>query len=184
MGPIPWSVDQSLTFDSPIQELRIPNTARIQAGLTPEVSNITWVNSGAGRATVIVTGKNFFSGTKVVIDGRVHREEDGNLTLKSSQALEFETSIASLVTGDCVLSGRFGSSFKFTRTTDKRITALTITQAVIDPSSFTKEVDMTIDLKGLDEDGKEVDLEVKDIQKLPNEFCCGSRGDQNAVRLL
>lgn len=164
---LPWSVDQSMRVDSALQVLKIPNTARIQGALEPVVKSITWVNSGADRATVIVTGKNFFSGTKVLIGGVAYREEDGSLTLKSSQALEFETTIASLVKGDCVLSGRFGASFKFTRTTDSPITALTITKAVIESSSFTQEVYMLIDLKGLNSKGKEVDLQVKDIQQLP-----------------
>jgi hypothetical protein len=104
-GLLPWKVDRSKSVDF-TQELAIPNTAKIQDALAPNVTDINWVSSGADRATVIVKGSNFFSGTKVVIGGAVHREEDGSLTLKSDQAFEFETMIASLATGDAVLSGR------------------------------------------------------------------------------
>ncbi len=111
-GWLPWEINTSGTITSETQELRIPNTAQIQSALAPQVTGIKWVNSGGDRATVIVNGCNFFSGTKVVIGGVVHREEDQNLTLKSDQALEFETPIASLANADAVLSGRFGPSFQ------------------------------------------------------------------------
>ena len=129
--------------------------------------NIKWVNSGADKATVLVKGWNFFSGTKVVIDGVVHREEDGSLTLKSSQALEFETPLASLLTGDSVLSGRFGSSRQLTVEKDKALESLSIVRAVIEPNSFAKEIYIEVDIKGLDKNGDPVDLKVEDIQKLP-----------------
>jgi hypothetical protein len=164
---LPWRVDRSRKIDSEVQDLIIPNTARIQGALAPRVKEIKWVNSGADRATVIVKGWNFFSGTKVVIGGKTYREEDGSLTLKSHQALEFETTIAALATGDCVLSGRFGSSTQFIVETEKRIASLGIDQAEIAPGSSTKEVYIKVDIKGLDADGLEVDLVVKDIQKLP-----------------
>src|SRR5207249_9603831 len=95
---LPWSVDRSATVRSDKQTLKIPNTARIQSTLAPGVSDIKWVSSGQGKATVIVRGSNFFSGTKVVIGGVVHQEENGTLTLKSDQALEFDTTIDSLAT--------------------------------------------------------------------------------------
>ena len=136
---LPWRVDRSGTTDSPFQLLDIPNTANIQEALAPKVSDIRWVNSGRGRATVIVKGQNFFSGTKVVIDGKEYREEDGRLTLKSDQALEFETSLDSLVTGDAVLSGRFGPSFQLKVPKEKRpFESLSISRASIKSSRYSK----------------------------------------------
>src|SRR5438874_13835633 len=99
-----WKVNRSAKHQSPAQALSVPNTARIQSALKPEINAIEWVNSGNGKATVIVKGRNFFSGTRVVIGGKVHREEDQNIILKSDQALEFETTIDSLTTGDGVVS--------------------------------------------------------------------------------
>jgi len=167
-APLPWRVDRSRRVDSAIQELAVPNTAKIQNALAPKVTEIKWVNSGADRATVIVKGANFFSGTKVVTGGKVHSEVDGTLTLKSDQALEFETTIASLATGDSVLSGRFGSSLQLMVPPNRRpVTSLEIMGVDIVPSGYTKSSRITVDVKGLDVDGNDQDLTVEDIQKLP-----------------
>src|SRR5262249_53519819 len=115
---LPWKVDAS-KLEKSEDSLKIPNTARIQDDLRPIVTEIKWVNSGPDRATVIVRGANFFSGTKVVIGGSELREENGSLILKSSQALEFDTSITSLTNGDAVLNGRFGASFHLKLSADK-----------------------------------------------------------------
>jgi hypothetical protein len=167
-GLLPWKVDRSKRTDFESQELTVPNTAKIQDALAPNVTDISWVNSGADRATVIVKGSNFFSGTKVVIGGAVHREEDGSLTLKSDQAFEFETTIASLVTGDSVLSGRFGSSFRLTVPADKRpVASLYIARAAIRPSRYTNAVRISIDVKGTGANGRDQDFTVSDLQSLP-----------------
>lgn len=167
-GWIPWRVDRSLTVDSDQQTLVIPNTRTIQEALAPKVTDIKWVNSGPNRATVIVKGANFFSGTKVVTGGKVHREEDASLTLKSDHALEFETTIDSLVNGDSVLSGRFGSSLQLTVDPGKRqVTSLEITEVNIERSGYTRASRISVDVKGLNKDGEDMDLTVEDIQKLP-----------------
>lgn len=167
-GLLPWKVDRSRRIDSETQKLPVPNTARIQKALAPQVTEIKWVNSGADRATVIVKGSNFFSGTKVVSGGREYSEQDSNLTLKSDQALEFETTITSLATGDSVLSGRFGSSLQLTVHPARRpVATLEIMRVDIVPSGYTKASRISIDVKGLDANGDDKDLTVEDIQKLP-----------------
>lgn len=164
---LPWKVDASNVKEC-VVSLDIPNTARIQDDLKPIVTEIKWVNSGPDRATVIVRGANFFSGTKVVIGGAVLREEDGTLILKSSQALEFETGIASLTNGDAVLSGRFGSSFHLKIPADKRpVTSLFMERAQIKPFRYTKSFRITIDIRGKDENNDDVDLSLLELQKLP-----------------
>ena len=164
---LPWKVDASNVKEC-VVSLDIPNTARIQDDLKPIVTEIKWVNSGPDRATVIVRGANFFSGTKVVIGGAVLREEDGSLILKSSQALEFETGIASLTNGDAVLSGRFGSSFHLKIPADKRpVASLFMERAQIKPFRYTKSFRITIDIRGKDASNDDVDLSLKDLQKLP-----------------
>lgn len=165
---LPWKVDASNVKQS-VVSLDIPTTAKIQDNLKPIVTEIKWVNSGPDRATVIVRGANFFSGTKVVIGGAVLREEDGTLILKSSQALEFETGIASLTNGDAVLSGRFGSSFHLIIPADKRpVTGLFMERAQIRPFRYTKSFRITIDIRGKDENADDVDLSLSDLQKLPD----------------
>jgi hypothetical protein len=126
------------------------------------------VNSGADRATVIVKGVNLFSGTKVVIGGTVHREESENLTLKSDQAFEFETKIASLATGDSVLSGRFGSSFKLEFPKERRpVESIYIARASIRPSRYTKAFRISIDVRGTDANGVDQNFTVASLQDLP-----------------
>lgn len=165
---LPSSVDGSKSINSDIQELPVPNIAKIQEALAPKVTDIKWVNSGADRATVIVKGSNFFSGTKVVIGGVVHREEDGSLTLKSDQTFEFETTVASLATGDSVLSGRFGSSFQLTVPKEKRpVAGLYIARAIIRPSRYTKAFRITIEVKGANLDGSDQDLTLAALAALP-----------------
>jgi hypothetical protein len=148
---MPFKIDGSNTNNSETQVLKVPNTHKIQESLAPIVSEIKWVNCGADRVTVIVKGSNFFSGTKVVIGGKVHREEDLNLTLKSDQALEFETSITALATGDAVLSGRFGASFRL-RVPESLLPVkeLYIARASIKPNRYTDAFRVTIEVAGMD----------------------------------
>jgi hypothetical protein len=168
-GWVPWKVDRSATLESATQELNVPNTAKIQLALAPKVSRIAWVNSGQGKATVIVRGSNFFSGTKIVIGGEVHREETGTLTLKSDQALEFETTIDSLTTGDGVLSGRFGPALQLNVPESKLpVASLNILGATIRPLRKSKAFRISIDICGYDEAGNARSLTVEDMQKLPD----------------
>ena len=164
----PRRIDGSGTVNSKVQELAIPNTARIQKGLAPKVATITWVNSGENRATVIVKGENLFPGTKVLAGGKVYREEDGTLTLKSDQALEFETTLMAIASGDAVLSGRFGRSSQLE--VDEKIPfvkSLYITRAGIKQSRRGKDLRISIDVKGINEDGDDIDLQVSDLENLP-----------------
>ena len=164
---LPWKVDASRTTNFAQQELAVPNTAKIQDALEPKVTDCKWVNSGPESATIIVEGSNFFSGTKVVIGGTVH-SEGGSLTLKSDQAIEVETTIASLATGDAVLSGRFGSSFQLVVPADRRpVTSLYITRADIRPNPYSQSYRISVDVMGLDAQGHYVDFTIADLQKLP-----------------
>ncbi len=163
-----WKVDRSATYECPSQQLAVPNTAQIQSSLAPAITAIKWVNSGNGKATVIVKGKNFFSGTKVAIGGRVHREEDGSITLKSDQALEFETTIDSLTTGDGVLSGRFGPALQLSVPENVLpVSSLTIDRASIQPLRKSRAFRIKIDIVGWDNQGNRANLTVENFQNLP-----------------
>jgi hypothetical protein len=69
------------------------------------------------------------------------------------------------------LSGRFGPSIQLlaslSAVKDKGIHALSMTQAVVNPSAFTDAVYLLVDVKAIDLGAFDVDLEVADIQKLP-----------------
>src|SRR5215472_14722819 len=109
---LPWSVDRSGTYTSDVQELAIPNTARIQSTLAPSVSEVNWTDAGGGKAYVTVSGRHFFPGTKVLIGGQTKSEKDESLTLKSEQTLEFEAPLASLAFGGALLIGRYGEAIR------------------------------------------------------------------------
>lgn len=174
---LPWKIDRSRKQESDLQELKIANTAMILADLAPTVSSIKWVNSGNGRATVIVEGENFFSGTKVVTGGTVFKEsklatggtinELEKLTLKSDRCLEFETTVNALALGDSVLIGRFGPSIQLAIDKAKRpAETLEIFGVQIEPSRYTNATRIHIDVRALD-DGTPVPLTVKHLQNLP-----------------
>jgi len=165
----PQTIDGSAIVENKVQELAIPNTARIQEGLAPKVAQISWVNSGPDRATVIVKGENLFPGTKVLAAGKVYREEDGTLTLKSDQALEFETTVMAIASGDAVLSGRFGRSLQLeVGSKIPSVRTLYITRASIKQSRRGKDLRISIDVKGIDYEGDDIDLGVGDLEGLPD----------------
>jgi hypothetical protein len=166
-GLLPFHTDLSQRNDSVTTELFIPNTAQIQHSLAPTITEISWVNSGADRATVSVTGSNFFSGTNVVIGGVVHSEENGNLVLKSDQVLEFETSIVSLASADAVLSGRFGESLLLAVPEAKRPQTVYISRAKIEAFQVTRHFRISIDVRAW-EDGVPHSITIDDLRKLPD----------------
>lgn len=167
-GWLPWKIDGAGTFTSEAQELDIPNTAQIQTALAPAITDIKWVNSGGDRATVIVTGCNLFSGTKVLIGGEVHSEEEHNLTLKSDQALEFGAPISSLTSADAVLSGRFGPAIKLVIPPEKLpVATFEISRATVVPSRRLRAFYLSVDVKGLNVDAEYTDFTVDDIGMLP-----------------
>ncbi|HTF42519.1 MAG TPA: hypothetical protein VK641_01405, partial [Terriglobales bacterium] len=47
---LPWRVDRSGAFTSAVQELNIPNTAKIQETLAASVSEVDWADTGGGKA--------------------------------------------------------------------------------------------------------------------------------------
>jgi hypothetical protein len=164
----PWKIDRSAPSTSAVYDLQIPNTARIQSTLSPKLSRIHWVNSGDGKAMVVIRGSNFFSGTKVVVGGVVHQEENGTLTLKSDQALEFETTMESLAVGDAVLSCRYGPSFRLAvPSTQRKVDELKISRAMIRPQRKSKAFRLSIDITGWNEDGEPMPFTVADVQALP-----------------
>jgi hypothetical protein len=164
----PQKTDGSGSVENEVQELAVPNTALVQEGLAPKVEEISWVNSGRDRATVIVKGENLFPGTRVLAGGREHREEDGTLTLKSDQALEFDTTVAAIASGDAVLSGRFGRSSQLRARRIPGVRTLYLTRAVIKQSRRGKDQRISIDVKGLDDDGNDTDLETAILDDLPD----------------
>lgn len=84
-----------------------------EESLRPSIERVSWSTIGDNRALVTVHGKNFFSGTRVLLGSSTIDERSG-LILKSDQTLEFTTSLAALANQDGRLSGRFGASVDLT----------------------------------------------------------------------
>ncbi len=101
-GRVPKWSGRNLDLVSPLQ---------IQA-LVPKIEKISWVDAGSGTAVILVNGRNFFSGTEVIIGGKVHSTKDTGLILKSDRALQVQTTVEAFAQGNAVLSGRFGPSIE------------------------------------------------------------------------
>jgi hypothetical protein len=165
---LPWNVDRSATFVSSVQELFVPYTATAQSSLAPSVSKIKWINTGNRQATIIVSGSNFFTGTKVVIGGVTHSAENNNLTLKSDQALEFETPTDSITTAEAVLSGRFGPAIQLLepKKTDA-VTELSISRAEVSPLRNSRTLRISVDITGRNGEAF-TDVTFEFVDSLPN----------------
>ena len=169
---LPWRVDRSGELTSEIQELPIPNTAKIQETLAPKVIAVKWWDTGGGKAYVRVTGRNFFPGTRVRIGGELKQEKDGSLTLKSEQVLEFEAPLESLVKGDAVLIGRYGESVRLEDSRPRTVQSLNIWSASIRPMRNAKVLRLTVDIYGLDQNGMALPFTINDLSGLPDPILC------------
>lgn len=169
---LPWRVDRSGAFTSAVQELNIPNTAKIQETLAASVSEVDWADTGGGKAYVKVTGRNFFPGTRVLIGGQTKQERDGSLTLKSEQVLEFEAPLEAIVTGDAVLIGRYGKSVGLEDMRNRPVHSLAIWSASVRPMRNAKVLRLTVDIFGQDANGKGIPFSAAHLQNLPDPILC------------
>ena len=166
---LPLRRDPSRRFDSGILEVAVPNTARIQESLAPTSERIQWVQTGPNRATVMVGGSNFFPGTQVLIGGDVYSEAAGNLVLKSDQALEINTTLSALSSGDGVISGRFGSSVRLQIPQQNvKFAGLDLLKAFIKVNRAKKYVRVVVYVAALGDDGEYKDLSVDDFTPFPD----------------
>jgi hypothetical protein len=168
-GVFPWRPDRSGLISSPLMELRVPNTCKIQDSLAPKVSKIRWVAAGQDRAIILVEGKNFFPGTQIVMGNQVHEDLASGMVLKSDQALEIRTTLSALATGDAVLSGRFGSSKQLLVVPSATMpTNLSIVRAHIRPSRGKKFYRVRVYVQGHNDSGDDQDLKLDDLQQVPD----------------
>jgi hypothetical protein len=172
---LPWRVDRSDTRVSDIEVLTIPNTVKIQSSLAPTIGDIRVVNTGSKQATVVVSGSNFFTGTKIVTGGITYSAETNNLTLKSDRSVEFETSLDALTTGDAVLSGRFGPSIQLalpdknpTPPIVRTVAELSIAVAEVTPLRNSRALRINVSVIGRDGAGQFTDVTFAFFSALPN----------------
>lgn len=90
------------------ESVDIPKSARIQDDLSPQIDKVEWIPTSKQTGTVIVHGKNFFSGTTVSLAGQPYTSSNGGLILQSDQTMIISTSVQAVAAGDGVVYGRYG----------------------------------------------------------------------------
>jgi hypothetical protein len=94
----------------PQANIHVLSTDDIVNGLAPaRYNDINWYQVGGQKAVVIVTGKNFFSGTSVVIGGKILDRPETGLVVKSETSLQLTIPVSAL-THEAVLNARYGPS--------------------------------------------------------------------------
>ena len=90
--------------------IEVKPTGEYQRELRPRVETAFWRPAGPKSAYITVQGKNFFTGTQVLMGDKTFTGQGDGLTLKSNETLEIATSTEALATGPGVVSGRYGGS--------------------------------------------------------------------------
>lgn len=91
----------------PVEVLR---TARIQENLSPKIDEVIWIPTGDQTGTIVVRGKNFFTGTSLTVAGQVVATPSDGLVLQSDQIMIVRTTMQAIATGDVVINGRYGKA--------------------------------------------------------------------------
>jgi hypothetical protein len=99
----------------PYQKFEVCTTKKLDTSLAPTIENIAWYRVGTQRAAVVVTGKNFFTGTTVTMGDTILGTENdkgvGRVTIKSQKTLVIDAPLSGLLY-DVVLDGRYGPSIE------------------------------------------------------------------------
>ncbi|MGA8220338.1 MAG: hypothetical protein WB780_01705 [Candidatus Acidiferrales bacterium] len=85
-------------------------SSRIQDNLSPVVTKVEWLPANKLTGTVVVHGKNFFSGTTVSLAGQQYTSPSDGLVLQSDQTMIISTTVQAIATGDGVVNGRYGKA--------------------------------------------------------------------------
>jgi hypothetical protein len=91
-------------------DVEVPRSARIQDNLSPRVEKIDWIPTSDQTGTVVVHGKNFFSGTTLNVAGQQYASPTDGLVLQSDQTMIVRTTVQAVATGDAVVNGRYGKA--------------------------------------------------------------------------
>ena len=88
----------------------VPKSTMIQNDLSPRIENVEWIPTSIQTGTVVVHGKNFFSGTTVSLAGHQYATATDGLTLQSDQTMIISTTVRDVALGDGVVYGRYGKA--------------------------------------------------------------------------
>jgi hypothetical protein len=90
--------------------VEVPKSTRIQDNLSPKIEKVEWIPTSNLTGTVVVHGKNFFTGTTVSLAGQQYTSPGDGLVLQSDQTMVISTTVQAVATGDGVVNGRYGKA--------------------------------------------------------------------------
>jgi hypothetical protein len=94
------------------KKIIVKPTSEFDTNLGPSVERVTWTPVGPKTVLVSAVGKNFFSGTQLILGDKKYTGADG-LVLKSSNAFDVIVPMDALNAGPAIISGRYGAAVPF-----------------------------------------------------------------------
>ena len=104
--PLKLPAAQEVTYG----HVEVPTSSSLEASLHAVVDSIEWLPANNQNGTIVVHGKNFFSGTTVTLAGQVYATTADGLNLQSDQTMVIQTTVQTVATGDGVINGRYGKA--------------------------------------------------------------------------
>ncbi len=134
-----WRGWRAATTDQPtMREWRKAGDANVLTSeslenqLKPEIDDIQWLRVGQNTAAVVVSGRNFFNGTSVVMGDEVLDRPDKGLIIKSTRSLQITAPISALLS-DTLLNARYGHSIQLVKRPPAILRPVHITKALLTP---------------------------------------------------
>lgn len=127
------------------KDVVVKPTSEFDGNLGPIVDRVSWTPVGPKGALVSVVGKNFFTGTQLILGDKKYTAADG-VVLKSNNAFELTTTLDALSSGPAVISGRYGAAVPVSiASEDLAFCGIVIDSAVLGPAvAGTRTVEITI----------------------------------------
>lgn len=109
-------------------------TNTYQKALSPVVQSVDWAFTGEKTMALMVRGKNFYTGTSLVVGDRTFADPATGLLLKSSESLDATGDTTNLALGEGVLFGRYGSAVPLVPEKLPQDHAIEISSFVVSPA--------------------------------------------------
>lgn len=136
-----------MEWSTPTQ-LTVYKSEFVEERLRPRIKEVDWWITDTNSAVVTITGKNFFTGTRVLLGSTAYDSPTNGLVLKSDKTLELRTTARELALGDAVISGRYGGPAKLQRRSDgPPRKGILINRLKSDRASGREQVQLDIDLQ-------------------------------------
>jgi len=139
--------------DRTYKDVIVNTTAAYEHNLGPQVDSVEWTLVGPKNAMISISGKNFFTGTDVVMGDKIYHASDG-LLLKSNNSAQLITSLDAIASGPAVMSGRYGSAISIA-TKEPSAPGVFVNEARIGPSrAGVRTLTLFLQSRQKDENGK------------------------------